>query len=381
MKLLFIVTSYWAYGELTIALQFAKSLSKDNEIVFMVPRNQERIVKDSGFRDIGLYFQLPSINRALLLDAARTFSPDFVILSDYLNYSFCFKHYGLKLEDLDCFSGRIGAFDLYDIGKQDRTMDTYGFNNKRVIFDHDRVTFRLLPCPILSPEINLPSEDAYAVALNAKLHIRTKEEQHNAKEKLGFSPGKKLILTTSAVWQETYKAYDNVVEFVRCSEEAYQEIIAPFVNTNDVVCIGHNISKQEGVTYLDSLPPEVFRSYCEAADLFISRNMISTSFANIIMSGVKGLLLQSSRRDSKTIYPCRMHPVGWYDFLEPIVKDNAYMDLFDTGEIFSIDETREVLSKILNKDLDIQRLDSYHMQLKALTSGDLILKDLMSKRL
>lgn len=376
MRILFIVTSYWAFGELTIALQFAKGLTEGNDIMFLAPRNQEKIIKANGFKSVGLYFKLPSINRALLADIASSYSPDFVILSDYLNYSFCDIHYGLKLEDLECFRGKIGAFDLYDIGRKVRTMDTYGFNNKKVAFDHERVTFRLLPCPILSPSCNSPAENVYAAALDTDYHIQTPEEKQAAKQELGYVSKKKLILTTSALWQDTYKSYDNVVEFVKNSEAAYQQIISALVQDNYVVCVGNNEQRLEGVTYIDSLPPQSFKKYCEAADLFISRNMISTSFANIVMSGVKGVLLQNSRSEGKTVYPYRMYPVGWYHFLEPIIKDNDYMNLFQTGEIFDVEASIELISNALDSMIDTLKLQDYHRQLKELPRGDAILRSL-----
>lgn len=101
-----------------------------------------------------------------------------------------------------------------------------------------------------------------------------------------------------------------------------------------------------------------------ATDLFISNNYISTSMVKIALSGIPTLLLQNSYlkreqgecwvngkkratpallRDCLVAYPFRMFPVGWYRFLNHIVRDNPFYSFLAQAELFDI---QEVLGKI-----------------------------------
>ena len=69
--------------------------------------------------------------RSYLLRAYRL-GVYFIILSDFLNYYFCERHYGLQVEDLKIFSGQIGTIDIFEWEIEKRKMDTYGFAAKTV---------------------------------------------------------------------------------------------------------------------------------------------------------------------------------------------------------------------------------------------------------
>lgn len=378
MKFLFVVTSYWAYGELTIALQFAAQLSDEHDIVFWVPRKQEESVRKKGFRTAPLYIKMPSLNKVILKDLEKSFQPDFILLSDFLNYSFCEKHYGLTMDDLANFSGNIGAFDLYNLTEFPRAMDTYGFKNKRVVFNEDIIKFSIFSCPILPAVIDKSSNRRFSVSLTNNFHIRTEEEKILAKKKLGFPSDRNVILTTTAEWQSTYKKYDRAAKFVSEAECSYNKIIEALVEDNCVISIGSNRGEMvEGVRYLKSVDPEVFDLYVAATDLFISRNIISTSFANIILKGIKGVLLQNSIQDENK-YVCKMYPVGWFDFVSQIEKENDYMQLFTQTEMFQIEESVKMIKNMLESDFETdsnrKRLMNYHKNLKKLIKPEEIFR-------
>lgn len=101
MKVLFIVTSFWAYGELIIAMNFAKKLAKDgHKPHFLIPPKHKRIVDQNGYKNTVLIPKAGKINRILMKDIEYSISPNLVILSDFLNYNYCEVHYGITKEDL-----------------------------------------------------------------------------------------------------------------------------------------------------------------------------------------------------------------------------------------------------------------------------------------
>ena len=114
-KIVFINTSYWAWGELTIAIQFAKRL-KRAECLFIVPPSHESRIKRSGFEYRILIPHGKRLNRLTFSEVQSAFGPDLVILSDLLNYAFCDTHYGLTFEDLELFKCSCGGL-IYRLKK------------------------------------------------------------------------------------------------------------------------------------------------------------------------------------------------------------------------------------------------------------------------
>ncbi len=109
MNILFIVTSFWAYGELLIALQFAKRIQKHGfEPYFFIPSSHKKILDETNIPYSVLLPKLGNINRVLLEDYNNNYNPDFIILSDFLNYNFCEKTLRFNHKRFGNFQGKIG---------------------------------------------------------------------------------------------------------------------------------------------------------------------------------------------------------------------------------------------------------------------------------
>ncbi len=377
MKVLFIVTSYWAIGEMEIAVQFAKGLSNPREVLFWVPRKHESYVKAKGFQTASLYFNMAKLNKIMLKDIQDSFQPDFVVLSDYLNYVFCEKHYGLTLEDLDYFTGTIGGFDLYNQIENPRKMDIYGFQSKLIVFDK-RIKFILHPCPLLDVDVTNTEKNRFAVSLVDKLSIRSEDEKEKAKKELGIHIGKKVILVTNAQWQSTYRKYEKAVKFVEKAELHFQAILEELSEDYYVVVIGKKIERESKIHYLPSVPSAVFDQYINATDLFLSRNIISTSFAKVILRGVQGVVLVNSSEENE-VYKCKMFPVGWYDYIAPLESKNIYFQCFKQYEMFDQSDCIVKIKELLYKQHDLKKIQEYHKQLRKLKNAKDIFNELEGK--
>ncbi|GAA0121928.1 MAG: hypothetical protein KID00_11145 [Clostridium argentinense] len=76
MNVAFIVTSYWAYGELLIALQFAKRIKKHGfSPYFFVPPSHEKVLKEEDILYSILFPKLGKINHILLQDYENKYKP------------------------------------------------------------------------------------------------------------------------------------------------------------------------------------------------------------------------------------------------------------------------------------------------------------------
>ncbi|MDR0501113.1 MAG: hypothetical protein LBG97_07760 [Coriobacteriales bacterium] len=161
IKVLFIVTSYWAYGELSIAMQFAKRIG-EYEPVFLAPLNMQQIIVRSGYAFFPLYIHQHKVNSVILSSILNDKDFKLIILSDILNFLYCEKSYGLTMTNLSGFQGKIGGFDLYLISEISRKMDTYGFQNKKVSYEDLNIDFTILSSPILPIGCGSDSSNSFA---------------------------------------------------------------------------------------------------------------------------------------------------------------------------------------------------------------------------
>ena len=104
MNVVFIVTSFWSFGELLIAVEFADELIKSGDkICFIAPPTHKNTILKKGYICISLVPKSRQLNRILFNEVKYSFKPDLVILSDFLNYNFADRHYGITKEDLKTF--------------------------------------------------------------------------------------------------------------------------------------------------------------------------------------------------------------------------------------------------------------------------------------
>ncbi len=379
MTILFIVTSYWAYGELAIACEFAKRLQRLGiDIHFITPPTHQKTMQSHKFPFTTLFPKSRTLNNILLKDIETRLKPSIVILADFLNYNFCETHYGLTYEDLEIFSGKIGTFDNFDWVITKNQMDTYGFKAKRFgNIDIRKYGFSLCPCPIVNPLDDKREDTFHYRLIDQKLsYDRTKTMEY--KKLLCIPTNRKMILFTNATWQDSYNKYKDVEHFVHVNQAIFWHIIEKLSNRYTIICIGKESyykGNSEHIIFMESVLPDIFDQYLLAADLFITKNIVSTSLARAVLSGIPSVCIQNSVRFNRAkeednfkvpifddeyvnnqltslqrSYKYRMFPVGWYYFLNEVCKNNPYLKTFNQVEIYNSNQTVDVISSILEDD-------------------------------
>jgi hypothetical protein len=366
----YIVTSFWAHGELHMALDLAvRQRAAGVEPIFVIPPSH---VDQTRARGIAYETLIPGsgkLNAMLLGDVWRRLRPDTVILADFLNYAFCERHYGLTAGDLAVFDAPISAFDIYDFGASGGRVDTYGFRAKNLSEASVAGYHRLLqPVPVVPPE---PSDGERIIRypLFEELEPYTSAERDAAREALGFGPADRVVLVTSALWQHTHRPYRDVQPFLDACRRALDEILARLPATVVVVGAGGVGESVPGVRRYTTLPAADFDRLTAACDLYVGNNYISTSMARMVLRGVPTLLLSSSvvkHPDGRyswpgragaalpaaletvpRVYPFRMFPVGWHAFLRPLVAGNDFYRVMRHAELFEPDACVELAAAML----------------------------------
>lgn len=373
MKVVFIITSFWAYGELIIAKEFAEELRKNGfDIIFVIPPTHKESIKESGFRHIMLIPKSKKLNQIIFQEISENFKPNLVILSDFLNYSFAEKHYGIVRADLEIFKCKLATFDNFDWQLSRKCMDTYGFVSdipkKTNILDYGK---RIIPCPLSNPLQEL-DKDTYKYSLVTERLNNSNEYKEILKKKYGFDKigDKKIILVSYAKWQESYINNKNISDFIDLSNKLFDELIISLAKDYIIICIGINNNKFkecENIFTYNSMISKEFDEYAVISDLYIGKNITSTSMVRLALSGIICVNIinsyvskykikeksfngfnYESQLSEMSLYNYMMYPVGWYYFLKPLFDNNLYGEIIQNCEQFEMNETRNKIIKLLN---------------------------------
>jgi hypothetical protein len=333
------------------------------------------------------------LNVMLLLEVEQHYKPVAVVLSDFLNFSFSERHYGLHAEDLDGFSCPVSAFDLYDFAATQGRVDTYGFYAKNMrALTLDRYQRLLQPCPVIPPSPS-PDARAYRYPLFSEVPDHSvPADRERARAELGLPRGSKVLLVTSALWQTTFRASPDVLSFVQACQSAADRLLASVSERVTVISVGAAGAGSRvpipGLRHYAHMPPAEFERVVSACDVLVANNYISTSMARMVLRGVPTLLLQSSvmkgpggeqrwfGRDDRPMpaelegveraYPFRMFPVGWHAFLRPVVRANPFYRIMRHAELFDPDEGRAAVGDLLDGADDARREPRRHAYLDQL---------------
>ncbi|SES84984.1 DUF6365 family protein [[Clostridium] polysaccharolyticum] len=379
MRVAFIVTSYWAFGELLIAIQFAEELKNlQNRVLFIIPPTHKKNVEAKGFKYVTWIPKSRKFNQIILAEVEHSFCPEVVILSDFLNYSFADKHYGILREDLDIFGGKLATFDIYNWSLERKCMDTYGFvspiPNKVDIKDYGA---KILPCPLINPE-NKENELGYRYSVVHKLLDTSQKNKEELRKKYGFHVNEKIILVSYAKWQESHIQNEKVGHFIDFSGRLFDELIIQLSFYYTIICIGketEGFRDYSNIHCYDSMPAKQFDEYAMTADLYIGKNMTSTSMIRLALSEIMcvniinsivfphkieeksfGNFNYAAELEDIHMYKYMMLPVGWYEFLKPVFQNNPYADIVCMREQFKMNETMEVIHELLFNEQERARI-------------------------
>lgn len=360
---LFIVTSFWAYGELGIAMEFAKRLPPAGyRPLFLVPPAHGGIVATAGLAHQVLVPNAAKINRIQLADIAHTHQPALVILADFINFDFCERHFGLRRADLAVFDCPVGTFDDFAWGRPGTWLDTYGFPARHEAeVSLAGLAFRLRPCPLNDPTAPHPP-DVHPYPLLSTVDEPAGDTDIRAE--LGLPADRPLVLLTGASWQHMHAPYPAVAGFVEACRTMLERVLRQVLPHADVVSVGPPTvfvdgSTPEGYHAIDQLAPDRFAALADTVSLYVSNNIVSVSLHRLALRGIPTVALFSSleRRDGQLrslapvepklteyaadllgrvpeVYPFRMFPVGWYHFLDSLLAGNPFTGLVTQVESF-----------------------------------------------
>jgi len=420
---LFIVTSFWAYGELAIAVEFAGRMAGTGfRPLFLVPPTHRGQAAAAGLDHRVLIPGAGKVNRIQLQDIAHVHRPALVVLADFLNFDFCDRHYGLRRADLSVFDCPIGTFDDFAWGRPDAWMDTYGFRAKyERDISLDGLSFRLRPCPLNNPLDETAGPDVFPYPLLESVPDIATTRRAQVRRELGLAGDRPVVLVTGAAWQRMHAAYPLVTPFVEACHTMLERLLSQLLQHADVVGVGARLvfhdRTPEGFHALGAVEPERFRLLLQAVDLHVSNNIVSVSLHRTALHGIPSVALVNSlhKRSGRLrwepqhelphglpqepptsapaltdfaqrvvdgvdyLYPCRMFPVGWHHFLRSLLSGNPFGDMVPQAELFDEEEAAAVIVPLLAEGPERDRLsrarETYLEALRKLPEAETILHE------
>lgn len=406
---LFLVTSFWAYGELAIATEFAQRMAGTGfRPLFLVPPSHRKLIANSGLEHQVMVPGAGKINRMQLADIQHVHRPALVVLADFMNFDFCDRHYGLSRADLAVFDCPIGTFDDFSWGRPGAWLDTYGFKAKyEAEITLDGLAFRLRPCPLNNPLDEVPGPDVLPYSMLETVDDLPTGDRAEVRRELGLRGDRPVVLVTGATWQRMHQAYPRVVNFVDASHRMLERVLERLLRHADVLAVGPQLvfhdGAPDGFHPLGPVEPARFRRLIQAVDLHISNNIVSVSLHRLALRGIPSVVLMNSltKRNGRLrwvggggspltahaqqvvdgidyLYPCRMFPVGWYHFLDSLLAGNPFSDVVTHVEMFDEEAALATILPLLHpgpeRDGLVRARETYLAALRKLPDVDTILR-------
>lgn len=366
-----------AFGETIIALQFSFSLSDEDFMshFFVAPNNSILFQNKLRHHVTELYPGKPKINMLLINDCVEKYPPDIIILSDFLTFEISANDYGLTLDYLRQFGVPILSFDSYEWDSTGYTLDFLPGIKKQVVSRLDEMDGILRPCPLNKPQP--PNDRVFCYSFIKQIQNNFYDRGFSTKINLGIPKPEPVVFSATAPWQSPKARTCPRWPFVDSVPMLIQEHLDKTGLPLHWIRVGetetHAVTSHNRITIHDypALPPAQFDDLLHSSDLLITLNIAATTLVKRISRGGAALLFWNSVNAEKAedfgnyphvkiddvmleslgdlypIRPFRMFPLGWFDFLSHVLKDNLYLNTFYQTEILDLQATSKLLECIL----------------------------------
>jgi hypothetical protein len=343
-----------------------------DEASFVIHASSLPLLKDAPFRYVPVYDHLGPLIKLLVESQIAEEKPSSIILADYFTATVLFLGLGVDPRFLLRSGIPLIAIDTWNHDESGFVIDGYGDRTKEIADWTDDLPFRLLPSPIVRPDprpgVCSIMPEPVRVARRVRNHVRSN---------IGLTPSDRAVMFCTAQWQY---AANNDGEATRVAENV-PELLAYYLsrlgNAVHLVHVGPAAYPLSGLLgdryhWLPALSPDQFDLVLGSMDLILSANISATTNAKAIASAVPVLVVENAcaaetvddaaawlgRPPSQFVadwigrtlplYPFRLWPLGFHDFLQPILHDNSYCAATEIVELLDEDRVVAVCDGLLN---------------------------------
>lgn len=371
-RLLFVGLGHLSKGDVSIAADIARQLPRPPyRLAFVCADETRQHLHGLGLPAVALDAPTPEANARRFTEIIRSFRPEALVVADpyTLNYSTGWS--GVSMSMLrDVHDGLILGTDQYEWASADHVVDFYG--NQRMRFPHllDQCDLAVRNVPLNRPsggEPGVVSAPLLGGALDQEPST-DRAREHTRTE------ARRVFLATSK-WE-----YVNVTQSRRLGRlmaimpRIVHDHLARLGTPVEVVHVGPvgwDFPTADSVNYrhFPRLPPHLYRRHLHESDLFVTTNVASVTLYQAALHGVPSLVLQNHKildlrhlvdsrspdvrwlrdtlREVDVVYPFRVFPWGWHDFLTPVLRDNPFVSTFSSRPVFEASVVAEELARLL----------------------------------
>lgn len=369
-KLLFIALGHLSKGDITIAAEFARQLPDDSFGVCFVTTAETRLyVEQYGLRAVALDAPTAQANLALFDQLVAAFQPEYLIAADVYTLEYSLHWSGLDFQTLrERYDLPLLSFDQYEWGSTRYLVDFYGNARRRFPPLIDQCDFVIRNCPLNKPQ---PGPRAAPASLFGAQFVGRRSDASRAYGQAG----EKVIFLANSKWE--YVNVSNLPSLERLMSWMPRLIHAHLAALNQPLTLIHvgpvswdfPIAEQVRYRHFKGLSPDHYEQYLLNADLFITANVASVTLSKAVFGGVPSVVFQNHRvldfrllrnaergcpawlsplaHEVDLVYPFRIFPWGWFEFLTPVLQDNPYQNCYATLPLFERRNVLQTLASLL----------------------------------
>jgi hypothetical protein len=360
---LFLALSRSGWGETAFGIHLAKELHRlGDRCVFFANPSAAPLFAGLPFVYEEVTDQLGGLIKLFLESYLEQNRVGSIVLADFNTSHGVLRQMGLDARFLLKYDVPVVAVDTWSSTESGCAIDVF-VNKRKEIGDWIKeVPFRLLPVPIVRPR-GLKGACRFLPqptmpARNIRSHLRGN---------LGLGEKDRAILLCTAGWQHATYNDPHGERIARAVPELLMCYVKSLGADVHLVHIGPTNLGQQGVLngryhWLPSVPVAHFDLLLGSMDLMVSLNVSAATIGKAITSKVPVIVLQNSLkgesadevlaqlltrpseivlnwiREAVPLYPFRLWPLGFSQFLDPVLERNDYLTAVEVIEC--LDEQR-----------------------------------------
>jgi Family of unknown function (DUF6365) len=356
----------WSFGEASLGLRLLRN-SQYEAAHFVTSPLQQPLFSHNGLPTTNLAFRKRSLNQLAILSVAEQLQPTEILLVDALTFCESERVFEFGFEFLFSLGVPVSAVDIYACDGELGDRVTQGRRRVKVFEAYEELVNRLdrvyRPCPIYDPQLaREPGVRDGVVCYSAITTDGTSNDSDSQQQDPGVadraSRDRPLkVVMTVASWEEELANAESQKDTKRLVR-AY--LVALLEALHDIRKVAVDLIGAADESYLPGpsfvvnhhgkVAPEELTRILQSADLFLSTNIIAATIGKALAVGCPVACVYNSETrmldkggwrppDPKDreieLPPFWLCPIGWYQFLNPLLRKSRYLDCLRLVELGS----------------------------------------------
>ncbi|MCY1014427.1 DUF6365 family protein [Pyxidicoccus sp. MSG2] len=374
-RFLFLALTRAGWGETALGLRIAEELTaQGSSVSFLAHKSNSLLMADTPFAREFISDEAGMLVRAYVDSLVKDERPTAIVLSDMATTQRFCSQANVDASFLAQYGLPLLAIDTWDQATTGATMDLFLGEPQALDLGLARASRPLLPVPILHSAPRPGAYDCMPEPVRLTRRVRT-----HLRDNLGIGDSERLVLLCTATWQHMrYRSRhgNRMAAALPLLLAEYVSRLGPSVHLVHVGPAAFPLQERLGERYhwLPPLQSLHFEELLGSSDLLVSANISAGTNLKAIASGVPTVVVHNSHEveelfelesrlpqppsdalrrwlvDTLPLYRFRLWPLGWFDFLAPVLKDNPFMRAVETVELTDERAFVETCQQLLHDD-------------------------------